>query len=127
MKWEFEEDFIVCKFYLSHVDSWKQHIDEVLAELNIRGFTRDKNKVQMRISNFEYLHTGHGLCHPAKQSRRILDGILKAQLTSTQLQTTTMQKQVCSHSPHLTRMQVKAADISSVTSGMQTELHLSHS
>lgn len=86
MKWEFEEDFIVCKFYLSHVNSWKEHIDEVLAELNTEGFTRDKNKVQMRISNYEYLHIGHGLCHPAKQSRRILNGILKAQLTSAQLQ-----------------------------------------
>ena len=86
MKWEFEEDFIVCKFYLSHVDSWKEHIGEVLAELYTEGFTRDKNKVQMRISNYEYLHIGHGLCHPAKQSRRILDGILKAQLTSAQLQ-----------------------------------------
>ena len=49
--WPFEEDFIVAKFYLSHVDSWKEHIDELLEELKQAGFEREKKKVETRNSN----------------------------------------------------------------------------
>ena len=84
--WPFEEDFIVAKFYLSHVDSWKEHIDELLEELKQAGFEREKKKVETRISNYRYVHTGQGLPHVAKQSYRIYDGIIKAKVTAAQLQ-----------------------------------------
>lgn len=72
MKWSFEEDFIVCNYYLSHIDSWRDHIDEVMTELKNAGFvTRDEKSVKMRIQNFEYLHTGKGLSNVAKQTRKI--------------------------------------------------------
>ena len=34
MKWSFEEDFIACKYYLSHVDTWRDHIDKLMNELD---------------------------------------------------------------------------------------------
>ena len=33
MKWAFIEDYIVCKFYLSNVESWREQIDEVMMNL----------------------------------------------------------------------------------------------
>ena len=72
MKWSFEEDFIVCNYYLSHIDSWRNHMDVVMADLKNAGYImRDEKSVKMRIQNFEYLHTGKGLSNVAKQSKRI--------------------------------------------------------
>ena len=72
MKWSFEEDFIVCNFYLSHIDTWQNCIDEVMTELKNAGFgSRDENSVKMRIQNYKYLHTGTGLSNVAKQTKRI--------------------------------------------------------
>ena len=72
MKWSFEEDFIVCNFYLSHVDTWQNCIDEVMTELKNAGFgSRDEASVRMRIQNYKYLHLGRGLSNVAKQTKRI--------------------------------------------------------
>lgn len=74
MKWTFEEDYIVCNFYLSHIDSWYQNIDDVMMELKQKGFgSREESSVIMRIQNFAYLHTGSGLSRAAKQSRNVYD------------------------------------------------------
>ena len=85
-RWPFEVDFFVAKFNLSHVVSWKEHIDELLEELKQAGFEREKKKVETRISNYRYVHTGRGLAHIAKQSYRIYDGIIKAKVSAVQLQ-----------------------------------------
>lgn len=71
--WTFEEDFLVCDFYLSHLDDWQQHLDDLMEELRERGFNRDKGSVKMRIQNFQYFQTNgnQGLKNGAIQSKRI--------------------------------------------------------
>ena len=72
MKWSYEEDYIVCKFYLSHTDSWKNCMNELMSQLQSAGFgARGKGTVRMRIQNFVHLHTGGGLSNVANQSRTV--------------------------------------------------------
>ena len=76
--WSFEEDYIVCKFYLEHVESWKDNIESLMALLRDNDFlSRDKGSVRMRVQNYESLHTGKGLANAAKQSRDIYSAMLK--------------------------------------------------
>lgn len=77
MKWSHEEDYIVCSFYLSHLDNWKQHIDELMALLKQAGYgNRKRSSVIMRVHNYEYLHTGKGLSNYAKQSKAVYDSFI---------------------------------------------------
>lgn len=69
--WAFEEDFIVCDFYLRHPDDWQQHLDEAQDLLKERGFSRDKQKIAARIQNYKFMRTGKGLANGAAQSKRI--------------------------------------------------------
>ena len=71
--WTFEEDFLVCVYYLDHIDDWKEHLDELLAQLKEAGYNRDKGSIKMRIGNFQHLETAgtRGLKNAAKQSQRI--------------------------------------------------------
>lgn len=72
MKWAFQEDFIVCNFYLTHVNTWKECINEVMTELASAGFgSREQGSVIMRIQNFRNLHTGKGLSNVAIQSKNV--------------------------------------------------------
>lgn len=73
--WAFEEDFIVCTFYLEHIDDWQQHLDELMEQLAERGYNRDKASARMRIQNFQSLKTAgkHGLKNGTKQSERIYE------------------------------------------------------
>ncbi len=76
MKWSFKEDYLVGKFYLSHTEIWKADIDELMLLLKEYGFgNRGKRTVELRIQNFEYLHTGRGLSHIAKQTRDVYEGL----------------------------------------------------
>ena len=44
--WTFEEDYIVCKFYLEHTQSWKEDIESLMALLRENDFlSRDKGSV----------------------------------------------------------------------------------
>lgn len=84
MEWNFEEDFIVCHFYLSHIQTWKECIDEVMEELKNAGFTlREKRSVRMRIQNYEFLHTGFGLSNVAKKSQKIYNAFTYRQNNQT--------------------------------------------
>ena len=94
--WAFEEDFIVCDYYLNHPNDWQQHLDELMDKLRERGFNRDKKSIRMRIQNYQYLDTGkQGLANAANQSQRIFDvfsnhlanAVLKANV-STHIQNT---------------------------------------
>lgn len=77
MKWSHEEDYIVCSFYLSHIDNWNQHIDELIALLKQAGFgNRKRSAVIMRVHNYEYLHTGKGLSNYAKQSKAVYNSFI---------------------------------------------------
>lgn len=77
-KWSFEEDYIVCKFYLEHVESWKENLDCLMSMLREQDFTdRDKGSARMRVQNYESLHTGKGLANAAQQSRDIYSAMLK--------------------------------------------------
>jgi hypothetical protein len=40
--WTFEEDFIVCDFYLSHINDWNEHLDELMNRLKERGFLQGR-------------------------------------------------------------------------------------
>ena len=72
MKWSHEEDYIVCSFYLSHLDNWKQHIDELMELLKQAGYgNRKRDSIIMRVHNYEYLHTGKGLANYARQSKAV--------------------------------------------------------
>lgn len=76
--WSFEEDYIVCKFYLEYVESWKEKFEILMALLRDNGFSdRARGSVRMRVQNYESLHTGKGLSNAAKQSRDIYSGVLK--------------------------------------------------
>ncbi len=76
--WLFEEDYIVCKFYLEHAQSWKENFESLMALLRDNDFlSRDKGSVRMRVQNYESLHTGKGLSHASKQSRDIYSAMLK--------------------------------------------------
>jgi hypothetical protein len=76
--WSFEEDYIVCKFYLEHVQSWKENFEILMALLRDNDFlSRDKGSVRMRVQNYESLHTGKGLSNASKQSRDIYASMLK--------------------------------------------------
>lgn len=76
MKWSFEEDYIVGKFYLTHVDSWRSHMDELMAELRQYNVGRDKGSARMRVQNFESLHVGKGLSNVAKQTKNVYDALM---------------------------------------------------
>ncbi len=72
MKWSHEEDYIVCSFYLSHLNNWKQHIDELMELLKQAGYgKRKRDSIIMRVHNYEYLHTGKGLANYARQSKAV--------------------------------------------------------
>ena len=73
--WTFEEDFIVCDFYLRHINDWAQSLDELMHRLAERGFNRDKGSVKMRVQNFEYLQTAgkSGLKNGTNQSKHIYE------------------------------------------------------
>lgn len=73
MNWAFEEDYIVCKFFMENQESWKDNLDYLMRILWERGFKeRDKASTRMRIQNYVYLHEGDkGLSNVAKQSREI--------------------------------------------------------
>ena len=74
--WSAKEDLIVCKFYLSHIDTWRSYIDNLMVELTDAGFgTRDKGAVIMRIQNYAYLHTGCGLSNASNQSCTIYKAV----------------------------------------------------
>ena len=76
--WSFKEDYIVCKFYLEHVQSWKENFEILMALLRDNDFlSRDKGSVRMRVQNYESLHTGKGLSNASKQSRDIYASMLK--------------------------------------------------
>ena len=67
MKWEFEEDYIVCNFYFSYIETWRQHKEVIMSRLASAGYgQREWKSVRMRLQNFEYLHTGRGLPNVAK-------------------------------------------------------------
>ena len=72
MKWSLKEDSIVCKFYLAHIDSWRDCLDSLMEQLKELGFgARDRGSVKMRIQNYAYLHTGSGLANVATQSKTV--------------------------------------------------------
>lgn len=72
MKWSLKEDSIVCKFYLAHIDSWRDCLDSLMEQLRELGFgARDRGSVKMRIQNYAYLHTGSGLANVATQSKTV--------------------------------------------------------
>ena len=76
--WTFEEDYIVCKFYLEHTQSWKDNFESLMETLRNNDFlNRDKGSVRMRVQNYESLHTGKGLSNASKQSRDIYSAMLK--------------------------------------------------
>ena len=76
MVWQFAEDYIVGKFYLSHEGSWRSHIDELMTELQQIDSNREKGSVRMRVQNFESLHTGAGLSNAAIQSKRVYGALV---------------------------------------------------
>ena len=76
--WTFEEDYIVCKFYLENAQTWKENFESLMALLRENDFfSRDKGSVRMRVQNYESLHTGKGLSNASKQSRDIYAAMLK--------------------------------------------------
>lgn len=78
MRWELQEDQIVCKFYLEHQSSWRDNISILMSELKEAGFTdRDEPSTKMRISNYEYLHAGVGLANASKQSQKVYKSLIK--------------------------------------------------
>ncbi len=73
MNWTFEEDYLVCKFYMENIADWNYKLDSLMRILREQGFRdRDKASTRMRIQNYVYLHEGNkGLSNVAQQSRDI--------------------------------------------------------
>ena len=81
MEWSFKEDYIVGRFYLSHTESWKSHIEELMAELRDNDSCRAKGSVRMRVQNFEALHIGSGLSNPASQTKNVYNALFETSLS----------------------------------------------
>ena len=77
MEWSFKEDYIVGRFYLSHTESWKSHIEELMAELRDNDSCRAKGSVRMRVQNFEALHIGSGLSNAASQTKNVYNALIE--------------------------------------------------
>lgn len=79
MTWTFEEDYLVCKFFMEHTESWKDKLDDLMELLKEHGFrNRNKASARMRLQNYVHLHQGNGgLSNVAKQSRDIYSAIKK--------------------------------------------------
>ncbi len=77
MVWQFTEDYVVGKFYLTHQESWRSHMDELMAELQQIDSRREKGSVRMRVQNFESLHTGVGLSNVAIQSKLVYGSLVE--------------------------------------------------
>ena len=46
--WSFEEDYLVCKFHLEHVQSWKDNFESLMATLRDNDFSnREKGSVMI--------------------------------------------------------------------------------
>lgn len=73
MKWDIEEDEIVCQFYLEHKSNWSSNLHVLMQRLYQAGFTkRDEGSVRMRIGNIISLDCpGKGLSNYAKQTEMI--------------------------------------------------------
>ena len=69
--WTFEEDFIVCDYYLNHLNDWNLNLDGLIEILRGRGYNRSKRSLIARIGNYIHLQTGKGLSNVANQSKRI--------------------------------------------------------
>ena len=76
MVWQFTEDYVVGKFYLANQETWKSHMDELMAELRQIDSSREKGSVRMRVQNFESLHTGAGLSNAAMQSKQVYGALM---------------------------------------------------
>lgn len=76
MNWSFTEDYIVGKFYLSHAETWRDHMDVLMDELLQNDYRRDKGSVRMRVQNFASLHTGTGLSNATIQSKKVYGALV---------------------------------------------------
>lgn len=76
--WSYLEDYIVCKFYLENVETWRNHIDLLMESLAGGGFSeRDQGSAKMRVQNYESLHVGKGLSHAGRQSKDIYSAMMR--------------------------------------------------
>lgn len=71
MTWTIEEEEIVVKYYLKHVDDWRHYIDELMHDLKPVNALRTESSVLYRLSNIAYLHTGTGQKNVARQTRDV--------------------------------------------------------
>lgn len=79
-KWTYAEDYIVCHFYLNHIDSWYAERDILMELLRQSGFQdRSWSSVQFRIGNYKYLLTcgRSGFSEVAEQSKRVYRGLVR--------------------------------------------------
>ena len=75
--WSYSEDYIVCKFYLENVQTWKDRMDQLMMSLAQNGFAgRDRGSARMRVQNYESLHVGKGLSHAGRQSKDIYSAMM---------------------------------------------------
>lgn len=78
--WDYEEDFLACKFYLEHLDDWNQKeiIDNLLDIFISNGYLNHKQKtLHMKLANCSYIHTGIGLEHASKQNIKVYDKLTR--------------------------------------------------
>lgn len=71
-KWSYEEEKMICDFYLNHLDNWCLHIRELINKLKNTDFPkRRESSLKSRISNYVYLRTGQGSNRVSKQSELV--------------------------------------------------------
>ena len=76
--WSYMEDYIVCKFYLENVETWKDSMNQLMMSLAENGFVdRDRGSARMRVQNYEGLHVGKGLSHAGRQSKEIYSAMMR--------------------------------------------------
>ena len=76
--WDYEEDKIVCAFYLNNFDTYRKCIQIVMNQLAIKGYSdRKKSAVLMRIANYQSLHINQGLCNVSKQSQAVYKDLIR--------------------------------------------------
>lgn len=71
--WSWEEDIIICKFYLDHKSDWitNTNLNNVQEKLKGFGYFKSDNDVRMRLSNYAMIDSKHALASTSVQEKRV--------------------------------------------------------
>lgn len=71
--WSWEEDIIICKFYLDHINDWSKNLNilKLVEKLKKFGYLKNAYDVRIRLSNYAAIRTGVGDDKSNNQEKRV--------------------------------------------------------